>query len=88
MHPCGFARLRLGPTRPELASWLLSWERGHLARMNNRGPSARCGQDARAPRKGVAGTWLGCNDDGASGSSATHALDRLPGQAPERRCAG
>ena len=29
-----------------------SWERGHLARLNNRGPSARCGQDARAPRKG------------------------------------
>ena len=28
-----------------------SWERGHLARMNNRGPSARCGQDARTPRK-------------------------------------
>ena len=29
----------------------LSWERGHLARMDNRGPSARCGQDARAPGK-------------------------------------
>ena len=28
-----------------------SWERGHLARMNNRGPPARCGQDARAPGK-------------------------------------
>ena len=29
----------------------LSWEREHLARMDNRGPSARCGPDARAPRK-------------------------------------
>ena len=29
----------------------LSWERGHLARMDNRGPSARCGPEARAPRR-------------------------------------
>ena len=29
----------------------LSWERGHLARMDNRGPSARCGPEARAPGK-------------------------------------
>ena len=63
-------------------------------------PKARgcpCGQacprmgeagDARAPRKGVAGTWLEGNDDRASGSPATRALNRLPGQAPKRRNVG
>ena len=31
------------------------WERGRLARMDNRGPAAHCGRDARAPRKPVCG---------------------------------
>ena len=28
--------------------WCLYWEHGHLARMDNGGPAAYCGQDARA----------------------------------------
>ena len=41
------------PAHPEgmKVVWGLSWECGHLARMNNRVPPARCGRDARAPRK-------------------------------------
>ena len=42
----GPARLRLGPTRRVVRSR----ERGYRARMDNRGPSARCGLEARAPR--------------------------------------
>ena len=48
--------LMAGSTTPQHESALgarrrPSWERGHLARMDNRGPSARCGRDARAPRR-------------------------------------
>ena len=31
--------------------WCLSWERGHLARLNNGEPPAHCGLEARAPKK-------------------------------------
>ena len=34
------------------ANWV-PWERGRPARLNNRGPAAHCGRDARAPR----GAW-------------------------------
>ena len=45
-RPGALAKLPIGPTRHVTPPW----ERGHPARLNNRGPSARCGQDARAPR--------------------------------------
>ena len=49
---------RIGPGQHETPSSFRrrrSRERGHLARLNNRGPSARCGQDARAPGNGIPG---------------------------------
>ena len=41
---------------------------GHLARLNNGGPPAHCGLEARAPREASRRTWLNCKDDGASRS--------------------
>ena len=63
-RPAGLARLCLGPTRHVVHSR----ERGHLARMDNGGPAAHCGQDARAPRDTSRQTRLNCKGDGASRS--------------------
>ena len=41
----------LGQSRVDYDEERYAGSRWHLARLNNRGPSARCGQDARAPRK-------------------------------------
>ena len=42
-HPC--SRAKFHARHP--------WERGHLARLNNRWPSAHCGRNARVPRTGT-----------------------------------
>ena len=64
----GLARLRLGPTRHERDRRLGPWEHGHLARMDNRGPAAHCGRDARAPKCASHQIWLNRKDGGASRS--------------------
>ena len=56
------ARLRLRPTR-HVVPFL-----GARAScpLEHRGPAARCGRDARAPRSASRKTWLNCKDDGGS----------------------
>ena len=57
----------------------LSRERGHLARMDNRGPSARCGPEARAPGKtahGSAGLLYFHGEDGPCVLSRRMSRDR------------
>ena len=46
-----------------------------IARLSNRGPSARCGQDAGAPRTPRAKTWLNRRNDGVSRNPAPEFSD-------------
>ena len=48
-----------------------AWERGRPARIDNRGPAAHCGRDARAPRDGSRNAWRECEDVSASRSLAS-----------------